>query len=106
VRLAARAGFSSMVGVGSRVLCRIECRRENGTLIVRLAGRLIGAHVPDLLDACAEPAQTQLELDELVSADAVALNALLFIERQGARLVGLPEYLRLKLETLAREANQ
>jgi len=85
------------------VLCRIESRREKSRLIVRLAGRLSEAHVPDLLALCAQAKKPIVELDELVSADAVGLDALLRIQQQGARLVSLPEYLRLKLETLARE---
>jgi hypothetical protein len=85
------------------VHCRIECRRENALLFVHLAGRLAEAHVPDLLAACAQAAQPILELDELVSADAVGLDALLRMEQRGARLVGLPEYLRLTLEGLARD---
>jgi hypothetical protein len=87
----------------ARVLCRIEWRRENSLLVVHLAGSLGEAHVPDLLAVCAQAPQPILELDELVSADAVGLDALLRIERQGARFVGLPEYLRLTLETLARD---
>jgi hypothetical protein len=85
------------------VLCRIDCRRENARLVVRLAGRLGDAHVPDLLAACAQPTQTDLELDELVSADAVGVDALQRIEQQGARLVGLPQYLRLHLDVLGGE---
>lgn len=69
-------------------------------MVVRLAGRLGEVHVPDLLAVCAQPAQTVLELDELVSADAVGIDALLRIEQQGARLVGLPQYLRLELDVL------
>ena len=74
---------------------------------MRLAGRLAEAQVPDLLQACAGPRNTSqltiLELDELVSADAVGMDALLRVERQGARLVGMPEYIRLKLNVLGRE---
>ena len=88
------------------VLCRIECRRHDTRLVVRLAGRLDEAHVPDLLDACAQAVRPILELDELVSADAVGIDALLFLEQQGARLKGLPEYLRLTIDTLARERGQ
>ena len=55
----------------------------------------------DLLEACAQAKQPIVELDELVSADAFGIDALFRIEQQGARLVGLPEYLRLTLETLA-----
>jgi hypothetical protein len=88
---------------GAGVLCRIDCRRENARFIVHLAGRLGEAHVPDFLQACARDSQPTVELDELVSADAVGIDALLRVERQGARLVGLAEYLRLTLDTLARD---
>jgi hypothetical protein len=85
-----------------RVLCRIACRRET-ILVVHLAGRLSEAHVPDLLEACGQAKHPIVELDELVSADAVGIDALLRLQQDGARLIGTPEYLRLKLETLARE---
>jgi len=75
--------------------------------VVHLAGRLSDAEVPDLLEACAHTGGAPLvELDELMSADAVGIDALLRIRQDGARLVGLPEYLRLKLETLTRERRQ
>jgi hypothetical protein len=89
------------------VQCRIHIRREQDHLVVRLAGRLAEAQVPDLLEACAGSRDTReptiVELDELVSADPVGMDALLRVERQGARLVGLPEYIRLKLNVLGRE---
>jgi hypothetical protein len=87
------------------VLCRIESRREKGRLVVRIAGRLTEAHVSDLLEACSEAVADPplLELDELVSADAVGTDVLLRLERRGAQLVGLPEYLRLELEAHARQ---
>jgi hypothetical protein len=88
---------------GIRVLCRIEVRREKATRIVRLAGRLSETHVPDLLAACGPPKHLIVELDDLASADALGMDALLRLQQQGARLVNVPEYLRLKLETLARE---
>lgn len=85
------------------MVCRIETRRENDRTVVRLAGRLSDGQVPDLLAACAQEGEPPiLELDELVSADSVGIDALLRIEQQGARLIGLPEYLRLKLESLSR----
>jgi anti-anti-sigma regulatory factor len=86
------------------VPCRIEVRRDDDRVVVHLAGRLSEAEVPDLLQACATSRKPpSLELDELVSADAVGIDALLRMRQKGARLVGLPEYLRLKLDTLARE---
>ena len=73
---------------------------------MHLAGRLGGEQVPDLLEVCSTQARPPiLELDELMSADVVGVDALLRIEEQGAELVGLPEYLRLKLTTGARAAS-
>ena len=84
--------------------CRIEVRYERERCVVHLAGRLTEAQVPALLETCGQGAEPpRLELDELVSADVVGIDALLRIEQQGAEFVGLPEYLRLKLEFLARE---
>lgn len=88
---------------GLSVHCRIHVRRENDRVVVRLAGRLAGREVPDLFEACTAGAPLILELDELVSADAIGLDALLRIEQGGALLVGLPEYIRLKLNVLADE---
>jgi hypothetical protein len=86
------------------VICRIQSRRQDDRVVVHLAGHLTEAQVPDLLEACGETgAPPLLELDELLSADTVGMDALLRIKQQGAGLVGLPEYLQLKLETLARE---
>jgi hypothetical protein len=86
------------------VTCRIEFRRGERQFVVRLAGRLTEAQVPDLLEGCASASKPlRVELDELVSADAVGTEVLMRLEQNGAELVGLPEYLRLKLEVLARE---
>ncbi len=72
--------------------------------MLRLTGRLGHAQVPDLLAACAQDGEPPtLELDELLSADAVGLDALVRIQRQGIRLTGVSEYLRLELETAARD---
>ena len=83
--------------------CRIQLRRENGRVVVHLAGHLSEAQVPELLASCAEAANPILELDELVSADAVGLDALQRVEQQGAQLVGLLEYLRFELDALRRK---
>ena len=45
-----------------------------------------------------------VELDELVSADAVGLDALVRIEQHGAELAGLLEYLRFELDALKRSS--
>jgi hypothetical protein len=86
------------------VLCRIVTRRENNRLVVHLAGRLGEAQVPELLEVCEQSnGPPLLELDELVSADGIGIDALRRIEEQGAELVGMPQYMRLKLDVLARE---
>jgi hypothetical protein len=86
------------------VVCRIEVRSEKGRVVVRVAGRLTEAQVPDLLEACAKAGGAALlELDELISADAIGMDTLQRLEQRGAQLVSLPEYLRLKLEVVARE---
>jgi anti-anti-sigma regulatory factor len=86
------------------VLCRIDVRRDNEWVVVHVAGHLSEKEVPDLLAsaAAADSPRVVLALDELVSADAVGVDALLRIERNGARLEGLPEYLRLELDELER----
>ena len=88
----------------SLVLCRIQIRREEGRAVVRLAGHLTGAQVPDLLAACAGGSdRARVELDELQSADVVGLDALLRVEERGAVLVGLLEYLQFELDALRRK---
>jgi len=87
----------------ANVWCRIQLRHESGRLVVQLAGHLSEAQVPELLASCAQATKPIVELDELVSADAVGLDALQRIEQQGAELVGLLEYLRFELDTLRRE---
>lgn len=69
---------------------------------MRLAGHLSEAEVPDLLQVCATDTTVRLDLDELLSADVVGIDALLRIEEQGAHILNLPEYLRFELETQAR----
>ncbi len=83
--------------------CRIQLRRESDRLVVHLAGHLSEAQVPELLAACAEANAPLIELDELVSADAVGLDALVRIEQRGAQLDGLLEYLRFELDALSRK---
>jgi hypothetical protein len=85
------------------VWCRIQLRRESGRQVVHLAGHLSEAQVPELLAACAEATAPLVELDELLSADAVGLDALVRIEQRGAQLAGLLEYLRFELDALSRK---
>ena len=63
--------------------CRIQLKREGGRFVVHLAGHLSEAQVPELLAACAEATHPIVELDELISADAVGLDALVRVEQNG-----------------------
>lgn len=85
------------------VLCRIQVTHDNNRVVVRLAGHLTGAQVPDLLAVCAEgDGHPRVELEELMSADAIGLDALLRVQDEGAQLVGLLEYLQFELDTVRR----
>jgi hypothetical protein len=66
--------------------------------VVRLAGRFGEAQVPELLCACEGVGELTLDLAELVSADAVGLDALHRIRQRGARIVGASGYIQLKLD--------
>ena len=89
---------------GPGVECRIEVVRGVLGTVVRLAGRLGDAQVPDFVETCAKVAKPlRIDLSELVSVDAVGIEALLRVREMGAVFDGLPEYLHLKIEALARE---
>ena len=79
--------------------CWIGIVREKDRCIVRLAGRLSAAQVPELLGACAPP--LEVDLSELVSADVAGVEALQRLRDQGARLVAAPGYLQMKLDAPA-----
>lgn len=85
--------------------CTVDCwigvEQETDRRIVRLAGRLGVAQVPELLRACGAPGNLQLDLTDLVSADVAGLEALQRARARGARLVGVPGYIQLKLDTPA-----
>jgi hypothetical protein len=67
--------------------------------VVRLAGRLCAAQVPELLRACGEGGALQLDLTDLVSADVAGVEALQRVRANGANLVGAPGYIQLKLDS-------
>jgi hypothetical protein len=86
------------------VECWIGVSQEPDRLLVRLAGRLDEAHVPDLLRACADAVgAVQIDLSDLLSADPVGLDALQRVRASGARLIGVPAYIELKLDEAASE---
>jgi hypothetical protein len=79
--------------------CWIGVVQQPNRRLVRLAGRLSVAQVPELLEACAESRPIELDLAELVSADDAGIEALQRLRRDGAMLVSAPGYLQLKLDS-------
>ncbi len=75
------------------VECWIGVVQETDRRVVRLAGRLSVAQVPELLGACADVLPLELDLTDLVSADMAGIEALQRLRDQGATLVGAPGYL-------------
>ena len=80
--------------------CWIGVVTQADRRIVRLAGRLSVVQVPELLTACAEGLPIELDLTDLVSADVAGIEALQRVRQKGARLVGAPGYIQLKLDSV------
>jgi len=69
---------------------------------IHLAGRLAEAQVSELLRACGPQRSTiVLQLGELISVDAVGLDALHSLWAGGSELRNVPNYIQLKLDSLA-----
>jgi ABC-type transporter Mla MlaB component len=103
VTLPAPAVFGSTLAKADRIVdCWIGISQEKDRRVVRLAGRLAEAQVPELLIACSELGPLELDLSDLVSADAAGLEALYRVQSRGAMLVGVPGYIRLQLESRSR----
>jgi hypothetical protein len=82
------------------VECWIDVTHESDRSVVRVAGRLGSAQVPDLSLACSNVAGGHLliDLSDLLNADSIGVEALRRLRRDGATFVGVSEYLRLKLD--------
>jgi anti-anti-sigma regulatory factor len=79
--------------------CRIQVVRQPGACTLTLAGYLQAAQVHELRGICATIAgPIRIDLSDLVSADAVGLDALRRLRQDGAELVGVAPYLRRSLE--------
>jgi hypothetical protein len=72
---------------------------QTGRRIVRVAGRLSIAQVPELLAACAPEGPLALDLSDVVSVDVAGIEALQRVRAGGATLVGAPGYIQLKLDS-------
>jgi hypothetical protein len=84
------------------VECLMEIVDGSDHRLIRLAGRLAEAQVPELLLVCSNKSLAiQLHLGDLISLDAVGLNALYELRRGGAQLLDVPAYIQLKLDILS-----
>ena len=87
------------LAIGSNAVeCWIGVAKEGDHRIVRVAGRLSVAHVPEVLEACADSAALEINLTDLISADAAGIEALQRIRAKGATIIGAPGYIQLKLD--------
>ena len=74
---------------------------------IHLAGRLAETQVHELLRACGpKTASVVLMLGDLISVDAVGLDALRSLKEGGATLRDVPAYIQLKLDALSARQRQ
>jgi hypothetical protein len=79
--------------------CWIGVVQEVDRRVVRLAGRLSAAQVPELLSACSNAGSLELDLTELRSADVAGIDALRRLRDTGATLTGAAGYIQMKLDS-------
>jgi len=79
--------------------CWIGVIRENDKCVVRVAGTLTHAQVPEFLKACANCPQLVLDLVDLQNADVAGIDAIRRLRGAGASLVGTTGYVQLKLDS-------
>ena len=70
--------------------------------LIRLAGRLAETQVPELRNLCGDKGLViQIHLGELISVDAVGLEALHRLRCGGVDLLEVPAYIQFKLDSLS-----
>ncbi len=76
----------------------MQVSQEADLRVVRIAGRLTSAQVPDLLAACREATcRVSVDLSDMLTADPIAMDALRRVREAAAEMVGLPRYMDAKL---------
>ena len=96
-----RAWLSSCAYDG--VDCWMQIVQEGDLRVVRIAGRLTSAQVPDLLAACCQATcSVRVDLSDLLLADPIAIDALRRVRVAGAEMVGLPRYMLAELDSQPR----
>lgn len=95
-----REASGHTLALSRAVDCRIQVLQEGEVRVVRIAGSLSDAQVPDLLIACGQAAgPVRVDLTDVMTIDAIGVDALRRVRKAGAQLVGISKYLRLKLES-------
>lgn len=75
--------------------CRIQMDARPDACTVSLAGHLRAEQVPELCRVCATVGSpVRIDLTDLLSADAVGIDALRRLGHGGAEFVGVAQYLR------------
>jgi ABC-type transporter Mla MlaB component len=98
-KLSPSSGRGLSLASNYEVDCWIGVVQQVDQRLVRLAGRLSVAQVPELLEACAGALPIEINLADLVSADPAGIEALQRLRERGATLVSAPGYLQLKLDS-------
>jgi hypothetical protein len=84
--------------------CWIGVAHEADRCVVRVAGTLTHAQVPELLKACANCPTLVLDLQDLLNADVTGIDAIRRFRSAGATLVGTSGYIQLKLDAAVMSA--
>jgi hypothetical protein len=83
--------------------CFISVAQCRNPRVVRITGRLSETQVPDLLHVYSTNAEPMnIDLGELMSADAVALEALHQLMTAGVRIVNAPRFIEFALDAMSR----
>ena len=79
--------------------CWIGVIHEADKCLVRVAGTLTRAQVPELVKACSNCGTLVLDLHDLVNADAAGIDAIRGFRGSGATLVGTSGYIQIKIDS-------
>lgn len=79
--------------------CWIGVIHEADKCLVRVAGTLTRAQVPELVKACSQCGSLVLDLQDLVNADAAGIEAIRSLRSGGATLVGASGYIQIKIDS-------
>jgi hypothetical protein len=78
---------------------RADVRDREGLRVIHLSGRLEREQSPELVRLCDQALEgVQLDLGDLVSADAVGIQTLGMLRRRGTELVGASPYVAMQME--------